>query len=47
MKYIDIEKLKKLLDTEYKKYVDKSKQTYATLQYQYVADGLDISRKSK
>ena len=45
MKYVDVEKLKKLLDAEYKKYVDKSKQTYATLQYQYIADGLDISEQ--
>ena len=45
MKYIDTEKLKKLFETEYKKYVNKSKQTYATLQYQYIADGLDIAEQ--
>lgn len=44
-KYVDAEKLKKLLDTEYKKYVGKSKQTYAALQYQYIADGLDIAEQ--
>lgn len=45
MKYIDAEKLKKLLETEYKKYVNKSKQTYAALQYQYIADGLDVAEQ--
>lgn len=44
-KYIDAEKLKKLLDTEYTEYVNKSKQTYAALQYQYIADGLDIAEQ--
>ena len=43
-KYIEVEKLKKLLETEYKEYVSMSKK-YNSLQYQYIADGLDIAEQ--
>ena len=45
MKYIDTEKLKELIEAKYKEYVDMSKQTHAALQYQYIADGLDIAEQ--
>lgn len=43
MKYIDAKKLKGLIEEEYKKYVDISKQTNSSLQCQYIADGLEIA----
>jgi hypothetical protein len=44
-KYIDSEKLKGLIKSEYKKYADKSKQTYTALRYRYIADGLGIAEQ--
>lgn len=43
MKYINAKKLKSLIEAEYKKYVEISKQTNASLQCQYIADGLEIA----
>lgn len=43
MKYINAKKLKGLIEEEYKKYVDISNQTNASLQCQYIADGLEIA----
>lgn len=46
MKYIDAEKLKSLLDAKYKDFMEKSKiEGYTTLQYQYMADGIDIAEQ--
>lgn len=45
MGYIDAEKLKELLEAKYKEYADNSKKTYAALQYQYIADGIDIAKQ--
>ena len=44
-KYIDAKKLKGLIEAEYKKYVDISKQTNSSLQCQYIADGLEIAEE--
>lgn len=44
MKYIDAEKLTRLLDAKYKDFMGKAKiEGYTTLQYQYMADGIDIA----
>ena len=46
MKYIDAEKLKCLLDAKYKDFIGKAKiEGYTTLQYQYMADGIDIAEQ--
>lgn len=44
MKYIDAEKLKELLDAKYKEFTEKAKKD-CPLQYQYMADGLDIAEQ--
>jgi hypothetical protein len=45
-KYIDAEKLKCLLDAKYKDFMGKAKNKgYTTLQYQYMADGIDIAEQ--
>lgn len=43
-KYIDAEKLKELLDEKYKEFTEKAKKD-CPLQYQYMADGLDIAEQ--
>lgn len=46
MKYIDAEKITCLLDAKYKEFVGKAKiKGYTTLQYQYMADGIDIAEQ--
>lgn len=46
MKYIDAEKITRLLDAKYKEFVGKAKiKGYTTLQYQYMADGIDIAEQ--
>lgn len=43
---IDAEKLKSLLDAKYKDFREKAKiEGYTTLQYQYMADGIDIAEQ--
>lgn len=44
MKYIDAEQLKELLDAKYKEFIEKAKKD-CPLQYQYMADGLDIAEQ--
>ena len=44
MKYIDAERLKELLDGKYKEFTEKAKKD-CPLQYQYMADGLDIAEQ--
>ena len=44
MKYIDAEKLKELLDEKYKEFTEKAKKD-CPLQYQYMADGLEIAKQ--
>lgn len=45
-KYIDAEKLKSLLDEKYKEFMKKAKTDgYTTLQYQHMADGIDIAEQ--
>lgn len=43
-KYIDAERLKELLDAKYKEFTEKAKKD-CPLQYQYMADGLDIAEQ--
>ena len=46
MKYIDAERLICLLDAKYKDFIGKAKiKGYTTLQYQYMADGIDIAEQ--
>ena len=46
MKYIDAERLICLLDAKYKDFMEKAKiKGYTTLQYQYMADGIDIAEQ--
>ena len=46
MKYIDAERLTCLLDAKYKDFMEKAKiRGYTTLQYQYMADGIDIAEQ--
>lgn len=46
MKYIDAEKLTRLLDAKYKDFIGKAKiEGYTTLQYQHMADGIDIAEQ--
>ena len=44
MKYIDAGRLKELLDAKYKEFTEKAKKD-CPLQYQYMADGLDIAEQ--
>jgi len=44
MKYIDAESLKELLDGKYKEFTEKAKKD-CPLQYQYMADGLEIAKQ--
>ena len=44
MKYINAERLKELLDGKYKEFTEKTKKD-CPLQYQYMADGLDIAEQ--
>lgn len=44
MKYIDADRLKELLDAKYKEFIEKAKKD-CPLQYQYMADGLDIAEQ--
>lgn len=44
MKYIDVEKLKELLDAKYKEFTEKAKKD-CPLQYQYMANGLEIAKQ--
>ena len=44
MKYIDAERLKELLEAKYKEFTEKAKKDYP-LQYQYMADGLNIAEQ--
>lgn len=44
MKHIDAERLKELLDGKYKEFTEKAKKD-CPLQYQYMADGLDIAEQ--
>jgi hypothetical protein len=43
-KYIDADRLKELLDAKYKEFTEKAKKD-CPLQYQYMADGLDIAEQ--
>jgi len=43
-KYIDAENLKELLDRKYKEFTEKAKKD-CPLQYQYMADGLEIAKQ--
>ena len=43
-RYIDADKLKELLDEKYKEFTEKAKKD-CPLQYQYMADGLDIAEQ--
>jgi hypothetical protein len=43
-KYIDAGRLKELLDAKYKEFTEKAKKD-CPLQYQYMADGLDIAEQ--
>lgn len=43
-KYIDAESLKELLDGKYKEFTEKAKKD-CPLQYQYMADGLEIAKQ--
>ena len=43
-KYIDADRLKELLDAKYKEFTEKAKKD-CLLQYQYMADGLDIAEQ--
>lgn len=43
-KYIDAESLKELLDRKYKEFTEKAKKD-CPLQYQYMADGLEIAKQ--
>ena len=44
MKYIDADQLKELLDGKYKEFTEKAKKD-CPLQYQYMADGLEIAKQ--
>ena len=44
MKYIDADQLKELLDRKYKEFTEKAKKD-CPLQYQYMADGLEIAKQ--
>ena len=44
MKYIDADQLKELLDAKYKEFTEKAKKD-CPLQYQYMADGLEIAKQ--
>ena len=44
MKYIDADRLKELLDAKYKEFTEKAKKN-CPLQYQYMADGLEIAKQ--
>ena len=44
MKYIDADRLKELLDAKYKEFTEKAKKD-CPLQYQYMADGLEIAKQ--
>ena len=44
MKYIDADQLKKLLDEKHKEFTEKAKKE-CPLQYQYMADGLEIAKQ--
>lgn len=44
MKYIDADRLKELLDGKYKEFTEKAKKD-CPLQYQYMADGLEIAKQ--
>lgn len=44
MKYIDADQLKELLDAKYKEFTEKAKKD-CPLQYQYMADGLEIAEQ--
>lgn len=43
-KYIDADRLKELLDAKYKEFTEKAKKD-CPLQYQYMADGLEIAEQ--
>ena len=43
-KYIDADRLKELFDAKYKEFTEKAKKD-CPLQYQYMADGLDIAEQ--
>jgi len=44
MKYIDADQLKELLDEKHKEFTEKAKKD-CPLQYQYMADGLEIAKQ--
>ena len=44
MKYIDADQLKELLDEKHKEFTEKAKKE-CPLQYQYMADGLEIAKQ--
>lgn len=44
MKYIDADRLKELLDGKYKEFTEKAKKD-CPLQYQYMANGLEIAKQ--